>query len=281
MIGAIIGDIIGSRFEGKATAEKGFRLFTDDCRFTDDTICTIATMEWLNSPQGTDYAKVLSKWIVRFPYSGFSPNMIKWAMSKDHEPYGSYGNGAAMRVSPVGWACTVESQVEDLAEVTTVVSHDTKQAVDGAQAIASCVAMARFGYTKEYIAEHVKLKYGYVVDKGLGSYKQKRFVATCDETVPAAIASFIKSKSFEDAVRNAVSLGGDSDTIACMAAAIADAYYGTPKAIEKKARGYLPKVMMDVVEKFEENVEKSWKDYVSVYKNIPSIIESRKKSRKD
>ncbi len=281
MIGAIIGDIIGSRFEHKNTQSTQFDLFTDDCHFTDDTVCTIATMDWLNHGGKDDYAVFLSKWILQFPKAGFSRNMLIWASSEEKNPYGSFGNGAAMRVSPVAWASTTEGGCEVYARRVASVSHNHLEGIKGACAIADCVLMSRLGYNKKDISELIERKYGYDLGKRLDQVVQEAFDTCCQKTVPAAIISFFSGGSFEEVVRKAVSLGGDSDTIASMAGAIADAYFGVPKELEEEALTFLPSSFRDTVDKFKENVNKSWENYISFYTEIPGIIEHRKTVRSD
>ena len=279
MIGAIVGDIVGSRFEFDNTDSKSFRLFTGDCTYTDDTVCTIATMDWLNKGGKDNYADILAGWVNRYVQAGFSSSFLKWAISKEHEPYNSYGNGAPMRVSPVAWFSTVEAQCDKLAQTVAKVSHNHPEAVNGAVAIANCVQMSRFGYSKSQIRSMVEDKSVYNLHKKLSSYEQSSFVTRSSVTVPAAIVSFLESRSFVDAIKNAVILGGDSDTIASMTGAIADAYYGIPEDIEQEALSYLPDEFLKVIDRFEKNVEESWKRYVSVYTQIPKIIERRKSER--
>ena len=285
MIGAIIGDIIGSRFEFSDEPPGDFDLFTDECSFTDDTVATIATMDWMNNGgKSEQYADVLSKWVRKYKDVGFSGKFLSWALSSDRKPYGSYGNGAAMRVSPAAWVSTTEGGVDILCGNIAKVSHNHKDAISGAKAIANCTLMARLGYSKIDIRSFAKSKFGYNLDGSLNDYSQSgnksSLFSAARVTVPAAIASFLLSDSFEGTVRNAISLGGDTDTIASMAASIADAYYGIPSEIEKHALAFLPDAFRDVIEEFAKTAKKVWKDYISYYTQMPEVIESRK-SRRD
>lgn len=285
MIGAIIGDIIGSRFEFSDEPPGDFDLFTDECSFTDDTVATIATMDWMNNGgKAEQYAEVLSKWVRKYKNVGFGGEFLSWALSSDRKPYGSYGNGAAMRVSPAAWVSTTEGGVDILSEKIAKVSHNHKDAINGAKAIANCTLMARLGYSKSDMRSFVKSKFGYDLDGSLNDYSQignkPSLFSAARVTVPAAIASFLLSGSFEGTLKNAVSLGGDTDTIASMAASIADAYYGIPPEIEKRALEFLPDSFKRVVDEFSETAGKFWKDYISYYTQMPEIIESRK-SRRD
>lgn len=279
MIGAIIGDIIGSRFEFHNTHSRDFELFTEESTFTDDTVCTIATMDWMNRGSKDDYAEILAKWILAYPHVGFSPNMIRWAMSPTHAPYGSKGNGAPMRVSPIGWNATCEGYSKIMAKKVTEVSHNTAEALTGAQIIADCIYLSRFGYDKSYIKEYLERESSLNFNMTLELVVQKEFSALSPETVIASVVCFLQSNSFIDAIRNAVSLGGDSDTIASMTGAIADAYYGTPKELEDEAMKRLPKEFQEVILLFKQNIEKSWKEFTTFYMGVPRLIAERKKNR--
>ncbi|MHB1557077.1 MAG: ADP-ribosylglycohydrolase family protein, partial [Isosphaeraceae bacterium] len=225
MLGAIAGDIIGSRFEHAAFKSTQFSLFHPRCRFTDDTVLTVALADSLL--HGIPYVELLKSYYRAYPHAGYGGNFHQWARSDRAEPYNSWGNGSAMRVSPVGFAFNTLDEVLDQARRSAEVTHDHPEGIKGAQAIASSVFLARTGRTKEQIKDHVETAFGYDVSTPLDEIRPRYcFEVSCRASVPQAIRSFLESRDFEDAVRLAVSLGGDSDTLACMAGGIAQAFYG-------------------------------------------------------
>jgi ADP-ribosylglycohydrolase len=231
MLGAISGDIIGSRFEAQPTKNKDFELFTEDCRFTDDSVLTIALADsLLNS---VPYNQNLKTFYARYPHAGYGGTFAVWAGSTQTDPYYSFGNGSAMRVSPVGWFFNEEQTVLDQARDSAAVTHDHPEGIKGAQAVALGLFLARQGQDKSGIRDRLQDRFGYDLQTPLERIRPGySFDVTCQGSVPQAIAAFLESTDFEDAVRNAVSLGGDSDTQACMAGALAEAYYGcVPPAI--------------------------------------------------
>jgi ADP-ribosylglycohydrolase len=232
MIGALAGDIIGSPFErrDRRIKTKDFPLFSAKSRLTDDSILTIAVAE--SVLKSVDYGKIFQRYAKRFPKAGYGSMFIEWSKSKSPEPYKSWGNGSAMRVSPIAWAFNNLETVLDEAKKSSVVTHDHPEAVTGAQATAAAVFFARKGIPKPVILSRLERMFGYdlqfTLDEIRSSYE---FTASCSGTVPPAIRCFLEGESFEDTVRNAVSLGGDSDTLASIAGSIADAYYGVPSDI--------------------------------------------------
>ena len=253
MFGAIIGDYVGSRYEGrgKRIKHKGFPLFSDDCRFTDDTIMTEAVAEALM--QGEDFAKAMKRWGNMYPNAGYGGMFKAWLAKDGEEPYNSYGNGSAMRVSPVGWWCDTLEETEALAEISAAVTHNHPEGVKGAQAVASAIYLARTKAGKDDIKKHIDTKYRYDLDWKLEEIRPKyRFNSTCQGSVPEAIIAFLEAEDFEDAVRNAVSLGGDADTQAAIAGSIAEAYYGIPKHLQARVVKDLDEHMRGVVERWEK-----------------------------
>lgn len=251
MKGTIIGDIVGSRFEFNNHKTKRFELFHSDCRFTDDTVCTIATMDWLATNEEHNYLGYLQKWCKKYPNVGFSPRFIQWILSNSKEPYGSYGNGSAMRVGSVGLYATFEGATLMLAEKTAEVSHNHKEGIKGAKAIAYAIYLAKKTKSKNIIRKEIEDKFTYNLDFPL-SYSRRfnTFDATCQVTVPQAITCFLESTSFEDAIRLAVSIGGDTDTICAMTGGIAEAYYGISKDLWTRAEKYLPSEFISVLDRF-------------------------------
>jgi ADP-ribosylglycohydrolase len=252
MLGAIAGDVIGSVYEFDNIHSKDFPLFGPGCSFTDDSILTIALAECLLD--GGDYAAKMKAYCRRYPDGGYGGRFRAWAESDRTEPYNSHGNGAAMRISPVAWAFQALPEVLEQAERYTAVTHNHPEGIRGAQAIAGAIFLARTGHTKEHVRVWVEGKFGYDLSRSLDQWRPGfRFDESCAGTVPPALACFLDSTGFEDAIRNAVSLGGDSDTLACIAGSVAEPFYGgVPGAIAHRTLGYLDAGLRAVVERFRE-----------------------------
>jgi len=225
MLGAVVGDVIGSPFEQYNVKSTNFRLFDRGAQCTDDSILTVATADALL--HDGDYRKAYQDYFHRFPNAGYGGNFVVWANRREARPYNSWGNGSAMRAGPVGWARDSLSDVLDEAERTAVVTHDHPDGITGAQAVAACVFLARTEHDRARIREFVHDGCRYPLDRTLDQIRPGyEFDASCKATVPVAVQAFLESTDFESAVRLAVSVGGDSDTIACIAGVIAHAYYG-------------------------------------------------------
>lgn len=257
MIGAIIGDVIGSRFEFNNHKSKDFALFTRSNDFTDDSICTIATMEWLNDGLKKNYDEYLLKWCRKYPnpMGGYGGSFARWIVSKNPEPYNSFGNGSAMRVSPVGmYAETLEDCLE-LAEKTAVVTHSHPEGIKGAKATAHVIFLARTGSDKKTIRETIEREYGYDLSRTVDEIRETYFFnETCQQTVPESIICFLESDSFEDAIRNAISIGGDSDTIGCIVGGLSEAFYGSTDGLEKEVDKYLPLQFKRIIKMYYERL---------------------------
>lgn len=250
MIGAIIGDIVGSRFEFNNYRATGFEFFHPDCTFTDDTICTIAVADWLMRP-GTELSDIMRHWCRKYP-SSYGGMFGRWLREKSKGPYNSFGNGSAMRVSPVGWFADTHAKVLELAKDSAVITHNHPEGVKGAQCIADAMWKLRKGFSKAETARYIAEFY-YGLDFTCDEIRPvNRFNETCQVTVPQAIVCFLESDSFESAIRLAVSIGGDSDTIAAIAGSLAEAYYGVPAFMEEQALSYLPTDMKDIISKFKQ-----------------------------
>lgn len=255
--GAIIGDIVGSIYEFDNIRTKDFPLFSPCGFITDDTCMTIAVadalLKWRRD--GGDLS-VLARRSMRaigqqFPDKSYGFRFARWLDGYDNEPYDSWGNGAAMRVSAAGWVGRGLSEVKRLSYMVTSVSHDHIEAIKGAEATAVAVFLARTGRDKAEIGRHIiKNYYGTCLPV---SELQKSYCwdASCQGTVPQALQCFIESTDFEDAIRNAISIGGDSDTIAAITGAVAGAYYGVPANIQATARKYVPDTLLEIVDRFE------------------------------
>lgn len=257
MLGAIIGDIVGSRFEWNNNKTKHFELLNDKCFFTDDTVMTLAIAKAILHSK-SDYSDLSSLSIKymqevgrNYPSCGYGGSFGLWVFSNNPKPYNSFGNGAAMRVSPVGFVAKSLDQAIWLSKKVTEVTHNHPEGIKGAEATAVAIYLARNGYNindiKNYIDKHY-YKMNFTLDEIRDTYK---FNETCQDTVPQAIMAFLESTSFEDAIRNAISIGGDSDTLAAITGGIAEACYGIPKEIRNKALTYLDKRLLNILLDFE------------------------------
>ena len=253
MLGAIAGDVIGSVYEARPIKTTRFPLFHPLCRFTDDTVLTVALADSLL--HGTPYVDLLKQYYRGYPKAGYGGSFHQWAQSDDSRPYNSWGNGSAMRVSPVGFAFDTLEEVLDQAKRSAEVTHDHPEGIKGAQAVASAVFLARTGKTKEQIKGYVETTFDYDLDTPLDVIRARYcFEVSCQHSVPQAIRAFLESEGFEDAVRRAISIGGDSDTIACMAGGIAQAFYGgVPEEIAHRVYEILDKPLADVTRKFTDS----------------------------
>ena len=252
MLGAIAGDIIGSIYEHHPIKTKDFPLYTDRSTFTDDTVLTVAVADALMGER--DYAKHLSAWGKKYLSAGYGKSFRTWLAVDGHPPYGSWGNGSAMRVSPIGWAYNSIDEVLLEAERSAVISHNHPEGIKGAQAVALAVYLARttdYSRTKMEIKEQITVRFGYDLSRTLEKIRPTySFDVSCQGSVPESILCFLESDSYEDAVRNAISLGGDSDTMACIAGAIAQAHYGTPLGITENAIKLLPEDLLNILFQF-------------------------------
>jgi len=251
MLGAITGDIVGSPFEPCPTKNKDFALFGRRSCFTDDTVMTVAIAEALLA--GPPYAFVdhVKAWYRRHPHVGYGQTFARWAAHPtDRDPYGSWGNGSAMRVSPVAWAFDDLPTVLAVAASSAAITHDHPEGIAGAQAVAGCIFLARTGASKEEIGAFAHSHYGARMQRTLEQIRpQYSFNVSCIGSVPEAIIAFLEADSFEEALRNAVSLGADSDTQACIAGAIAEGYFGgVPPDIANEARRRLDAGLLAVVD---------------------------------
>ena len=275
MIGAIIGDIVGSRFEFNNHRSKDFELFSQDCKVTDDSIMTIAVAKaimetekkikpMLNEHGNNDeYYALLETMTIKYmqeigrkyPYCGYGGMFGSWIFSDDPKPYNSYGNGAAMRISPVGFIANTDYEARELSKIVTSTTHNHTEGIKGAEATALAIFMAKRGFSKEEIFHKINNNYynlDFTIDEIRDTYE---FNETCQETVPQAIVAFLESTSFEDAIRTAVSLGGDSDTLAAITGSIAEAYYGVPKEIIDKALTYLDDELRSIYDEWCELID--------------------------
>ncbi|MBR5869063.1 MAG: ADP-ribosylglycohydrolase family protein [Clostridia bacterium] len=257
MYGALIGDIAGSRFEFDNHKSKEFALFTEACSFTDDSVMTLAVaLALLDFETVEDYpefkrhlADEMKSLGRLYPRAGYGGRFRLWLTGELNGPYRSYGNGSAMRVSPVAWYAHSLEEAESLAKASAEVSHNHPEGIKGAVATAGCIYLARTGASRDAIRTYARGFYP--LDFTLDEIRQTyRFNETCQETVPQAIVAFWESTDFEDAIRCAVSLGGDSDTLAAITGSIAEAFYGIPAPILEEAMGYLDQFLLLVAQRF-------------------------------
>lgn len=250
MIGAIAGDIIGSVYEFGRTKSKEFSLFGPESRYTDDSVLTVAVAKAILT-EG-DYRKAVLEFGRRYPNAGYGGFFMNWLNSPDPKPYNSWGNGSAMRVSPVGFAFDSVEDVLREAKRSAEFTHDHPEGIKGAQATALAVFLARTEWDKDLIRSEVTSRFGYDLNRTVDDIRPGYgFDESCQGTVPEAIVAFLDSNSYEDAIRNAISLGGDSDTLACIAGGIAEAYYGSvPAVIMEQVKGILPADLWRVAEEF-------------------------------
>jgi ADP-ribosylglycohydrolase len=249
MIGAIAGDIIGSVYEWNNIKTKQFDLFRPDCFFTDDTVLTVALAESILT--GTDYVSLMKAYYRRYPDAGYGGFFHRWAQAHESQPYNSWGNGAAMRISSVGFAFNTLDEVLVRAAEYTAVTHNHPEGIKGAQATAAAIFLARTESTKADIRQYTTATFHYDLSRSVDEIRPTyQFNESCQETVPQAIVCFLESTDFEDAIRNAISLGGDSDTLACITGGIAQAHYGVPPAIADRAMSILDKDLRDITARF-------------------------------
>lgn len=247
MRGAIIGDIIGSTHEfANKVSSKEFELFPYGSTFTDDSVLTIAVYDSIKN--NIPLEKSFMKWIEKYPNRGYGGMFFEWILSKKKEPYGSKGNGSAMRVSSVGWLYDTEEDVLREAKRVSEITHNHIEGIETAQAVAMCIYLARKKKSKEEIREYIEEKFKYDLSK---TYEEVRKEYVRSElgidTVPQSIICFLESNSFEDSIRNAIFLNGDSDTLAAITGSISEAYYGLDEDIWEEAKGYLPEDMLDLI----------------------------------
>ena len=261
MIGAILGDMIGAPYEfDKGNKTKDFPLFSRGSEFTDDSVMTIAVAEALMDTIGKSDDEIraaliasMQKWGRRYPDAGYGGMFYQWLRKKDPQPYGSFGNGSAMRVSSAGWLFSTLEETRHMAKQTAEVTHNHPEGVKGAEAAASAIFMARTGSSKEEIRDFIIREFGYDLSRTCDEIRPHyHHVETCQQTVPEAVTAFLEGNSFEDVIRTTVSLGGDSDTLTCIAGGMAEAFYGVPDDLAEECRKRLPEDMLAVLDRFNE-----------------------------
>lgn len=260
MIGAILGDMIGAPYEfDRGDKTKDFPLFKHSSQFTDDSVMTAAVAESLMDTVGKSDEEIraalvssMQKWGRHYPHAGYGCMFYSWLHQADPKPYGSFGNGSAMRVSAVGWLFDTLEETRHIARLTAEVTHNHPEGIKGAEATASAIFLARNGSSKAEIKEYITSEFGYDLSRTCDEIRPGyHHVESCQETVPEAITAFLEGVDFEDVIRTAVSLGGDCDTLTCIAGGMAEAFYGVPDDMAAECRRRLPEDMLEVVGRFE------------------------------
>lgn len=257
MLGAFIGDMVGKPYEFNPINSKEFPLFTKKCTFTDDTVCTAAICEWLLDGAEEDPSVHLRKWCSRYVYRGYGNYFAKWVKDTSIGPYNSWGNGSAMRVSPVGYFARDKKEVLELARMSAEPTHGHPDAVAGAQATALTIFRAIRKTNKEDILSEIREDFGYKLDRTIDEIRPNyKFYVDCKRTVPPSILAAAEASSFEDAIRNAISLGGDSDTMGAITGSIAEPMFGIPEDIAAEGIIRLPDDMRELLVRFAKEMTK-------------------------
>ncbi len=261
MIGAILGDMIGAPYEfDRGDKTKDFPLFGPDSKFTDDSVMTVAVAEALMDTLGKSDDEIraalvasMQKWGRLYPRAGYGGMFRRWLRTDNPAPYGSFGNGSAMRVSAAGWLFDTLDETRHAARLTAEVTHNHPEGIKGAEAAASAIFMARNGASKDEIRDYTVREFGYDLSRTCDEIRPYyHHVESCQETVPEAITAFLEGTDFEDVIRTAVSLGGDCDTLTCIAGGMAEAFYGVPAAMAEECVRRLPEDMAEVVGRFRK-----------------------------
>ena len=262
MYGAILGDMIGSPYEfDMGNKSKEFPLFSERSTYTDDTVMTLAVAEaFLDDDITMDENTIrqrliesMHKYGKLFPNAGYGGRFAMWLFLEGNEPYNSWGNGSAMRISSVAWLFNDLEMVRHTARLSAAVTHNHPEGIKGAEATASAIFLARTGKSKAEIKAYVEETFGYDLSRTCDEIRPNyHHVESCQETVPEAIIAFLEGESFEDVIRTAVSLGGDCDTLTCIAGSIAEGFYGVPEELKRECRSRLPKQLLEVLLRFDE-----------------------------
>ena len=264
MYGAILGDIIGSPYEfDRGDKTKDFSLFCKHSRYTDDTVMTIAVADAFLAGELEMEDEIIRRRVVMkmqeygrmYPYAGYGGKFRRWLRSQNPQPYNSWGNGSAMRVSSVGWLFDDLDTVQRMARLSAEVTHNHPEGIKGAEATAAAIFLARTGSTKAEIKAFIEENFYYNLNRTCDEIRPEYYhVESCQETVPEAITAFLEGQSFEDVIRTAVSLGGDCDTLTCIAGSIAEAFYGVPEELKVECRKRLDAPLLQVLNRFEQRV---------------------------
>lgn len=265
MYGAVLGDIVGSPYEfDRGNKSKEFEMWNNSVSFTDDSVMTIAIADaLLRVPEDAEdefvkqaVIKSMQEWGHKYPQAGYGQRFLLWLEQKNPQPYDSWGNGSAMRVSPVGWLYDSLKETRRYARLTSEVTHNHPEGMKGAEATASAIFMARTGASKDDIKEFIIQEFGYDLSRTCEEIRPDYYhVESCQQTVPEAITAFLEGTDFEDVIRTAVSLGGDCDTLTCIAGSMAEAFYGMPGEMKAEVRKRVDEDMLEVMDRFDEFLE--------------------------
>ena len=282
MYGALLGDMIGAPYEfDRGNKSKEFPLFCEHSRFTDDSVMTIAVAEALLDSRFLDddsiraaLIKSMRKWGKKYPDAGYGRKFLCWLREKDPKPYGSCGNGSAMRVSAAGWLFDTLEETREKARLTAEVTHDHPEGIKGAEAASSAIFLARTGRSKEEIRDYIVQEFGYDLSRTCDQIRPSYYHnESCQKTVPEAITAFLEGTDFEDVIRTAVSLGGDCDTLTCIAGSIAEAFYGVPAILKAECRRRLPEDMAYILGRFDISRKDGHDDFPGDTLSGSSIID--------
>lgn len=267
LYGAILGDIVGSPYEfGESKPPKDFGLNNKRCRYTDDTVMTIAIADALLSMDDDndvdEFRQAAVKSMQRigneYPYAGYGGRFIRWLLEDDPQPYGSWGNESAMRVSAVGWAFDSLEKTREFARASADVTHNHPEGIKGAEATAAAIFLARTGHSKDEIKQYIETEFNYDLDRSIDEIRPDFIMdVSCQGTVPEAIIGFLESTDYEDAVRNVVSLGGDTDTLGAIAGSIAEAYYGMPDNLVEFCKVTLDSNLQNTIDEFIKKYDRN------------------------
>ena len=264
MLGAIIGDVVGSVYEFNNTKDYNFHMLTPRSKFTDDTVMTLGVAKWLtedNTHSHKFLVKCMQELGQKYPWAGYGGNFKRWLIQRDPKPYNSWGNGSGMRVSPVGFYARSLDEALELAKISAEVTHNHPGGIKGAQTIAAAVFLTRQGKSKEKLREYIEATFGYGLHRTIDEIRPGyTYDVSCMGSVPEAIIAYLDSHDFESAIRNAVSIGGDSDTIGAMAGATAQAAYEMPKALAGYCYGLLTPTLRYILDNFERKIGKTTDD---------------------
>ena len=265
MFGAALGDIIGSRFEfDRGGKTKEFKLFTGKNYFTDDTVMTVGVADGLLKAGKDADEMTIKEYLIRsmqrfgrrYSYAGYGARFVYWVHTDNPKPYGSYGNGSAMRVSAVGWLYDTLERTREVARWSAEISHNHLEGIKGAECTAAVIFLSRTGYDKDYIKEYVVREFGYDLSESLDELRKRHeHLESCQDSLPKALVSFFTGNSYEDVVRNAVSLGGDTDTLGAIAGGMAEGFYEIPDGIVSQGKRFLPDDLKNVLSQIETDRE--------------------------